>query len=356
MSHRLPLAIHGISLLRRKRPMEYDGGGRMYGWYESTMKYVLRHWGLVSIAFVVIAIAMMPVYSQLNKERLPEMDYTDALLTIDWNEGISVEENDRRTSELLSQVQQQVETTTSMVGNQEFILSHTKDMTASESVVYMKCADENALQEAEATINSWIADHYPKCKAEFGVSGNLYDLIFSSGKNDLEIHLQTASGRRPDLKVAERFIDSMKQRMPGLDIQPIAREQQIRYAADIEQMTLYKVSYQKLFSQLKELLNNNEIYEINSGEMSIPVIVGVSGKDEATVLEHSVTNDEGVDIPLSYLIVPQKIETYKRLYAGSNSEYCPVVIHGDGRIVEQCMDLAKDIADNTENLTVTFTG
>ena len=107
---------------------------------------------------------------------------------------------------------------------------------------------------------------------------------------------------------------------------------------------------------LKELLNKNEIYEINSGEMSIPVIVGVSGKDEATVLEHNVTNDEGVDIPLSYLIVPQKIETYKRLYAGSNSEYCPVVIHGDGRTVEQCMGIAKDIADNTENLTVTFTG
>ena len=341
---------------RTLRSLEYDGGGRMYGWYESTMKYVLRHWGLVSIAFVVIAIAMVPIYSQLKKERLPEMDYTDAVLTIDWNEGISVEENDRRTNELLSQVQQQVETTTSMVGNQEFILSHTKDMTASESVVYMKCADENALQEAEATINSWIADHYPKCKAEFSVSGNLYDLIFSSGKNDLEIHLQTTSGRRPDMKMAERFIDSMKQRIPSLDVQPIAREQQIRYAADIEQLTLYKISYQKLFSQLKELLNKNEIYEINSGEMSIPVIVGVSGKDEATVLEHNVTNDEGVDIPLSYLIVPQKIETYKRLYAGSNSEYCPVVIHGDGRTVEQCMGIAKDIADNTENLTVTFTG
>ncbi len=338
------------------RSLDYGGGGRMFDWYESTMKFVLRHRGLVSVSFVVIAVVMIPVYSQLKKERLPEMEYTDALLTIDWNEGISVDENDRRTGELLSQIQQQVETTTSMVGSQEFILSHTKDMTASESVVYVKCPNEAALRDAEAAVSLWIASHYPKCKAEFSVSGNLYDLIFSSDKNYLEIHLQTTSGRRPDLRTAERFIEALKRRMPSLDIQPVAREQQVRYATDIEQMTLYKVSYRQLFSQLKELLNKNEIYEINSGEMSIPVIVGVSGKDEAKILEHSVTNDEGVEIPLSYLIVAQKIETYKRLYAGNNSEYCPVVVCGDDRTVEQCMDIAKDVADNMDGLALTFSG
>lgn len=341
---------------RTMQSLEHGGCGRMYDWYESIMKYVLRHWGILSVFFIILAVVIVPIYSHLKKERLPEMDYRDALLTIDWNEGISAEENDRRTDELLSLVQQQVETTTSMVGSQEFILSHTKDMTSSESVVYIKCADESALHDAETTINAWLTKHFPKCKADFSVSGNLYDLIFSSDRNDLEIHLQTANGRRPDLQTAERFINAMKQRMPGLNILPIATEQQIRYTADIEQMTLYKISYQKLFNQLKELLNKNEIYEINRGEMSIPVIVGVSGKDESTILEHSVTNDEGVDIPLSYLIVPQKVETYKRLYAGRSSEYCPIVVHGDDQTIEQCMDMAKDIADNTNNLTLTFTG
>lgn len=349
-------AFYRKKIERKTLALEDKSNERMYGWYERVLKYVLRHCGMVCVIFVCVAAAMVLVYAYLRKERLPEMDYTDALLTMDWNEGISVDENDRCTAELVDLVGKQTVTTTSMIGNQEFILSHTKDMTASESVIYMKCNSKEELQQAEASITSFLAKHYPKCKADFSVSGNLYDLIISSDKADLEMHLQTASGRRPDLTTSEKFIDSLKHYMPGLNVQPIAKELQIMYEVDVEQLTLYKVSYQTLYSRLKELLDKNQIYEINSGERSVPVVVGVSGKDEETILEHSVVNSDGVDIPLSYLIIPQKTNTYKRLYAGNDGEYCPVMVAGDDKTVEKCMDTAKSIANNMDDLSVTFSG
>ena len=87
---------------------------------------------------------------------MPAIDHDDALMTIDWNAGISAEENDRRVQELLSGVDGSLATTTTMVGAQEFMLSHTRDITGSEAVVYMKANDPDALELEEPS--SFSAD------------------------------------------------------------------------------------------------------------------------------------------------------------------------------------------------------
>ncbi len=338
-------------------PPTADNQTWLFKWYEKTMRFVLRHQKTALAGFVVIIAAIIIVYPHLKKERLPEMDYTDALLTIDWNEGISVDENDRRCSLLIKSVEDKVETSTSLIGTQEFILSHTKDMSASECTVYFKCGSNSELLDVQDRIRNYLEANYPNSTAVFSASGNLFDMIFAGqGNADLEIHLQTSGGKRPDLITAEKFIGTLKDKMHDLNIQPIAKEQQIRYEADVEQLALYKISYQTLYNRLKELLDKNQIYEINRGERTVPVAVGVSAKDEATILSHSVTNSEEVEIPLSYLIVPQRVETYKRLYAGSDGEYCPLFINADDDEVERCMDIAREIAEDTDGLTVSFHG
>ncbi len=355
----IPMYFHVFFAHRRKKaiPPADDDKFVLFGWYEKTMKFVLRHQKAILVSFGIIVVAIIAVYPHLRKERLPEMDYSDALLTVDWNEGISVQENDRRCSLMMKTVEGMTETSTSLIGNQEFILSHTKDMSASECTIYFKCESNEKLQDAQSKITKYLEENYPNCTATFSASGNLFDLIFSGQNNaDLEIHLQTSGGKRPDLIDAEKFVKTLKDKMPDISIQPIAKEQQMRYEADVERLALYKVNYQTLYNRLKGLLDKNQIYEINRGERTIPVAVGTSAKDEATILSHSVTNSEGVDIPLSYLIVPQKVETYKCLYAGSDGEYCPVIINADDDVVEQCMSLAKEIADESDDLTVSFYG
>ena len=67
-----------------------------YAPYERGIKWVLRNPVKSVTAFCLAIPAIFLIYKGLEKERLPYMEHNDALMKIDWNAGISVEENDVR--------------------------------------------------------------------------------------------------------------------------------------------------------------------------------------------------------------------------------------------------------------------
>ncbi|MDO4737309.1 MAG: efflux RND transporter permease subunit, partial [Bacteroidales bacterium] len=135
--------------------------------YEPAMRWTLRHakWclliGLLALAAIVV---LLPI---IKKERMPQIEQVDALMTVDWNASILTEENDRRVQELVGTVKSSLETNTAMVGVQKFILSHTKDITGSEAVVYMKAYTQEGLDSVKNAIYRYMEQHYPKAKVEF---------------------------------------------------------------------------------------------------------------------------------------------------------------------------------------------
>lgn len=65
----------------------------------------------------------MLVFMISERRQMPEIGYSDGIMYVDWNANISVEENDRRIAWLLKPAREQLETNTSMVGKQNFMLS-----------------------------------------------------------------------------------------------------------------------------------------------------------------------------------------------------------------------------------------
>ena len=252
-------------------------------------------------------------------------------MTVDWNAGISAEENDRRVQELVGEVKASLETNTAMVGSQEFILSHTKDITGSEAVVYMKAHTQEGLDSVKNALYRYMEQHEPKAKVEFDISGNLYDIIFQTDKPDLEIHLQREEGGRPSVAEAKRWVDSLRCRFPSVEIPPVATEENLQYTADPEMLAYYHVTYQQVYGRLKELVGSSKVYEIANGAQSVPVIISqqstlnnqLSAND---VMQQVVVNNEGVEIPLSYLMETHRVENFKRLSAGGEGEYYSITI------------------------------
>lgn len=310
--------------------------------YEYGLRWTLRH--IRTCILIVLCGIPVGAYLLMNieKERMPKVAQEDTLITIDWNSNISAEENDRRTGELLAQLESHAETSTSMIGAQEFMLAHTKDITSSESVVYFKAGSADELTEVKELATSYLSKHYPQASVEFEEAGNLYDLIFSTDEADLEIHLQTDEGRRPEVNAARAFRDTLLAHFGNLEISPVMTETNIRYIADAEQMAMYKVSYDVLYRRLKELVNRSCILNINDGAQSVPVIVSADGEQTIHLLEGSVTNSEGTEIPISYLVRESKGEDYKRLQAGNGGEYYALSINAKDREVEKVMDFVNE--------------
>ena len=324
--------------------------------YECGVKWVLRNPVKSVTAFCLAIPAIFLIYKGLEKERLPYMEHNDALMKIDWNAGISVDENDARVGDVLKQVDGMVQTSTAMVGVQDFVLSHTEDLTTSEAVVYFQAEDGETLRQAQEKMRNYMAERYPRGTVEFGVSGNIFDLIFSNDDADLEIRLQRQGGGRPDVHEARAFLDTLSRRFPEVAVQPVVSERNIQYVADTEQMAVYHVSYAALQARLRMLVSQNEVYAINEGARSLPVIIGERGMDSRRLLQYTVRNDEGVDIPLSYLIRETQGEDFKRLYSGNGGDYYPVKITANDRTVESIVDFTERFVKADPHYSASFTG
>lgn len=295
-------------------------------YYENGMRYTLRHGKQMLVFFSVCIVAIVVLFPYIRKERMPEMAHDDALVTIDWNVGITPEENNRRMAELLKEVKPFVETSTTMVGGQDFILSHTKNITSSEAVCYLKCKSAEELDCAIEKMRQYMEAQYPMANIETELAANIFDMIFSTEEPDLQIRLSMRDGGRPTVEFTRMVTDSLRAHFPQLGIQPVSTEVYMKYTADTEQMAYYKVSYQQLYARLKELLGSNSIYDINSGGENVPVVIGNDSKDAKVLLSNTIRNTDSIDVPISYLVREQRTDDYKLLYASSEGEFSAINI------------------------------
>lgn len=309
--------------------------------YEAVVGWTLRHARQCLLLFVCCIPLGVLLALHIDKERMPQVAHDDALLTVNWNSNISAQENDRRVGLLMRALGNDVTTSTCMVGAQEFMLAHTRDITASEAVVYLKCPDAQALDRAKLATLHYLQGHFPQASADFSASGTLYDLMFSTDEADLEIHLQDRDGARPTPAESRRFIDTLRAHFPHIDLQPVVTEANLRYVADMEQMAMYKVSYATLYYALRSLASRNAVVNINEGAQSVPVLVG-AGRDEVQgIMEATVTNAEGTQVPVAYLVRETQGEDYKRLQAGNGGGYYSVSLNASDREVERVMDFVN---------------
>ena len=332
---------------------------RLSRYYESGMRYTLRHSKQMLVFFSVCIVAIVVLFPYLRKERMPEIAHDDALITIDWNAGITPEENNRRMAELLKEVKPFLETSTTMVGGQDFILSHTKNITSSEAVCYLKCKSADELDEATQKMQKYIGIYYPNAKIETGLAANIFDMIFSTEEPDLQVRLHRRDGGRPAVELTKMVTDSLRAHFPQLGIKPVSTEVYMKLTSDAEQMAYYKVSYQQLYSRLKELLGTNSIYNINSGGENIPVIVGSDSKDAKVLLSNTIRNADGIDIPISYLVREQHADDYKHLYASDEGEFSVINIDkAKDSEVKEVMAYVTSLTDNNKKgmLQASFVG
>ena len=328
-------------------------------YYEKGMRFTLRHAKQMLVGFSICIVAIIVLFPFLRKERMPEIAHDDALVTIDWNAGITPEENNRRMTELLKEVKPLTETSTTMVGGQDFILSHTKNITSSEAVCYIKCKSAEELDDATEKMQGYIEKHYPNAKIETGLAANIFDMIFSTEEPDLQVRLHRRDGGRPAVELTRMVTDSLRARFPQLGIQPVSTEVYMKYTSDAEQMAYYKVSYQQLYSRLKELLGNNSIYDINSGGESVPVVIGSNSRDAKVLLSNTIRNTDGIEIPISYLVREQRADDYKHLYASDEGEFSVINIDkAEDSEVKDVIAYVTSLADKDKNgkLQASFVG
>ncbi len=228
---------------------------RVTAWYETALKWFFRRRALMWGIYAVSIVGLVLLFLTVEKERLPRMTYSDMLVHIDWNDRISAEENGRRTQRLIDRLGERIEQSTVMAGVQQFILSHTEENGVAEATVYLKCRDAADVEPVQREIRSYLAANTPEALCSFGVSGNVFDLIFAEREAVLTARLRSTTGQNADPERLQRLLDRIREALPGLEVPQAAMQEDILYVAQPERMALYGVTYGDLIATLRNALN-----------------------------------------------------------------------------------------------------
>lgn len=316
--------------------------------YSFMLKFTLRHGRWVIGGFVLSLVLVLFLFNSLDKEQLPKVPHEDTMMSIDWNLGISEQENDRRVSSLLADLDSSLCTSTTMVGSQHFLLSHTPELTASEAIAYLRFTTEEDRERMQRHIEEYMLKYYPRATVSFAQVGSLLDMVFNSGEPRLSVHLQNSSGGRPTVAQARAFTDSLRTAFPYVNIQPVGADKTIEYRAQMENMSVYGITFNNLLQTLREQTGRRRVFGINDGADIVPVMIGKPAQDKDKVIGSSLIAPNGVRIPLHLLVKTAEGEDFKRLYAASDGEYYPIDVDCDDATARTMMNWSKNFTEYSQ--------
>lgn len=329
---------------------------RLREWDHRRMVWWLEHkkwsWLLlgVSVAGVMLCFARMP------RERLPQLTRTEAILHLDWNGRISVEENERRTAALEAVLGEDAVEYTALVGTQDYVLGHSGDQGISEVQLYFKCKDMKTLETVQKRLDACLTATAPTATWRFHPAGNIFDLVFSDKQPPLTARLRPVRNPEIGLERLQASLEAVKLDMPDISIVPPATRTDVLFTAVAEKMALYGVSYEELATLLRQALNENRLFSLVQGNHTLPVVTGMDQESLSQMLSETFLEKDGRQIPAIELMRQTYTEDLKTLVSGTEGSYYPLDLQlSDAQIPPAMAGIRKALQKNGD-FDVRFSG
>lgn len=322
---------------------------------EKCVVWLLDHsfvsWLILALSAVGIALCVMLI----PKSKLPEMASSETILNIDWNEQVSVDENASRVGVLESLADGYAVQITSMIGSQQFMLSHSGDLSPSEAAVYLKCENQETLDKMKSFLEEELQRRWRNADYMFKPSENIFDVVFGQNEPELVAHLRPASGEL-DIDKLSRTLDDLRMSIPGVRIPAVPVKTDMLFVADPELMALYGVSYSELASVLRRAASQNHIFDIVQGQNVLPVITGSKSQSLSEALEAAYVVSNGVSVPVSKLMRRTYAEDFKMLLSDREGSYYPIEMDVPSKEVPKMMSAVRKAVAVNDDFDVSFSG
>ena len=338
--------------------IQFRGGMRVYdagvSWFLANKRWVCLALPLGCALITAVCLVYMP------KQKIPDITCTDAILNLDWNEHISLESNRSRVIELENLISASCEQTSAMVGVQQFVLSHSGDLSMNEASVYFKCGDAGTLARVKETISNYLSLHYPKAVSSFANSGNIFDTVFAEREAQLLARLRPTGDGGMDVEELQEVLGQIRVALPQARIAELPLKEDVLYVSDPELMSLYGVSFDDLTGALRNALNGNRVFEIVRGNRSVPVVIGTDELEMGEILSSTTirkkVRDEEIEIPLNALMRQTYEQTFKQLVSGDDGNYYPLELDIPSSEVRPAMSAINAVVRDNRNFDVGYSG
>ena len=323
--------------------------------YEKGLKWTLRHqktaWG---VFFALIAGTFL-FYGVLEKSKLPPITHKDIILNIDWNAPITLEESRARCSKILEGMEGHIAHYDLLIGKQDFLLSHSGDITPSQVKCYIDAHTPDDLAQVEPVLLKRIQEKYPQATTGFEESSNIFNTIFADNEAPLVAMISRKDSKSLQPDQLNRVLQQIKERLPQVYIEPVLWQEQILLVTQPEQMALYNLGYGAIYQALSTATKENTLFSIKQGSFSTPVVIGDAG-EQKDLLAVTVKNSQEAEIPLSYVLKERRVRDLKNIVQGRDGDYYPLNINVPDNLIPAVEKAIKETILSTDEFAVEFAG
>ena len=330
--------------------------GGMTSGYERVIGWFFRHRGAMWCIFGAAVVLIGILFKGLDKQKLPELSHSDTLVNIEWNERVSIEENNRRCEQIMAQFPDIVEQYTCMAGAQQFALSHTREIGLSEAIIYFKAGSVDDVRQFESSVVQYVNSNWRDAVCSTQASGNIFDMLFSEKEAPLVARLKRTEGKAPDPDQLTGLLGGIRDALPGVAVQPAEWNEYIELVTDPEKLALYNVSFGQIMGYLQNSMNAGTVLRISKGDISMPVVIGVGEKEARDLIQGNYIETGAGRVPLEILVKETRNRDLKQITSGVDGEYYPLVLDVKGREARRTMDVIEQVVRSDDRFDVSFTG
>lgn len=270
-------------LLFRNRTEIPAEDSRFFRWmrraYERGFDWTWAHPRTTLAVMLAMVPAGLAVVWHLPRQAFPELEKTESLVHIDWNEGLSVSDNRARTLAVLEHLQPHVQESEADIGQQQYVLND-EIFGSREVEMYVKSPSANSKRDAEDALRTFLATQFPAARYSLRDAPNAFEQLFESRQPYVEARLRTrtANARIP-IPAGDSLVQMMAQTAPLRTGKGFEKQTLLYLDINFAKIDQLGIAFEDLIAQLRYTFGSPTLTTLTTIGAELPV-VAAGGQQE----------------------------------------------------------------------------
>lgn len=326
--------------------------------YEKGLRGVFRNQRVTWVVFMSFIVFGGWLFVNMEKTRLPKVEEHELMVHVDWNERIHVQENRRRVNEVMDKLRDDIKQSTSLVGEQQYLLNRDQEFSSSESSIYMSASSEKQMKKVQGLLASMLEKGFPSARVTYSPPPTLFEQIFGGDEAPLvariSIKNRDEAGKVELLGQLEK--DFRARFNDKLMIKQSMREH-LQLIVDPVRLLAYNVQTDAVYQKLRTAFDDNQLAVIKDNQSFVPIVLGEGQRSISDILFHTkITNNKGADFSLNQLIREEHHRGLKTIIAGKEGTYLPFSLNINEGQLDQAQKSVREVVSSYPDVNVSFSG
>lgn len=304
-------------------------------------KPLLSFWCFLLMGFLGLSIAFI-----LDIEGLPAIKRNDILVKINWNEPISLQENENRVRILMEKYRNFIAFSEADIGISQFLFNK-ESQSLQKAEVYINFKTFSEKNRLFTDIQNFLSRNYPQARFEIKDAPNVFDLVFASNQPYYEIKIRNIEKNTPiPYAQMQNFLEKNKNTALNLG-KGSQGETQVNLHIVEEELLSRQVSREQVTEALKNLFTEKEIVSIKSFGNILPVRLNETKENfEEQIQRNFIRKDSNSLYPLASFVKFEFENNYKTLTADKTGIFHSLEITRKNE--SEIEELSKKINDESK--------